>query len=163
MMYLATAVNDRDAVLIPSVISLFTFGRAYHSELVFSDNNAIVVTPKLIGYAKHTYDWYEWSLVPLPMITPEDELKIRADADGILAGHPTYDYFGAILGQFGKWANSESRWYCSELCRYLLRNHFKDLGERDKFISPTTLWKKVAAQVKACYPNATQNLSIRIA
>lgn len=155
MMYLATAVNDRDAILIPTVVSLFTLGKAYHSELVFSDGNAIVVTPKSFGYQVHDYDWYEWALVPLPMITPEMEANIRKKTDEILATKPTYDWAGAILGPFGKCFNSKRRWYCSELCRHLLEDYITDLGDCRRFISPSKLWKLIANHVKARYPVAT--------
>ena len=155
MMYLATAINDRDDVLIPAVISLFTLGKAYHSELVFSDGNAIVVTPKTFNYVKHSYDWYEWSLVPLPMISAEDEAKIRKATDDILATKPEYDYVGACLGQLGKVFNSKRRWYCSELCRHLIKDYVPNLGDERKFISPSKLWKRVANSVTDYQPNYT--------
>lgn len=160
MMYLATSVNDRDDVLVPAVISLFTWGKAYHSELVFSDGQAIRVTPNTFGYVTEKYDWYEWSLVPLPMISPEDELKIRQACDDILAKNPEYDYVGAILGQLGKFFNSRRRWYCSELCRHLINDYVQHLGDERKFISPSKLWKRVADSVDKFNPSITQDASI---
>lgn len=154
MMYLATAINDRNSIFIPTVISLLTFGRAYHSELVFSDNRAIVVTPKFIGYDIHPYDWYEWSLIPLPMITPRQEEVIRKEVDDILVMHPKYDYLGAIFGQLSRKVYSgKNRWYCSELCHHLLRDTIQGMEDDTQFISPTTLWKMVASYVGDTYPS----------
>lgn len=153
MMYLATAVNDRDTNIIPNLISLFTRSGCYHDELVFSDGSAAVVTREIRGMLTRKYSWYKWILIPLPMITFEDEQAIRKCAADIFATNPGYDYLGALLGWALPHIGSKRRWYCSELCYTLLKPYISELTCSHGFITPDSMCRQVSDIVEIEYPD----------
>lgn len=145
MMYLATAVNDQS--LIASVISAFTKGRGYHSELVFSNGRAISITGKAIGWVERDYDWYKWHLIPLTMINATEEKAMMETVDQFVLSNPKYDYIGAIFGKWFPYLQNKDKWYCSEYCRKLLLPYIPKLNEDTKWITPDRLMKIVGAHV----------------
>lgn len=152
MMYLASALNTRDKSLIPNIVSFFTRSGIYHSELVFSDNQSFSVTPKYIGYLERHHNWYEWTLTPLPMISGEAEYKIRDEVNAILATKPKYDYLGALFGFFAHNLQDKNRWYCSELCRHVLKDYIPGL-RKYKWLGPDDLLKEVSLYIEKNYPS----------
>lgn len=159
MMFLAIAVNNRDSNLIPLIVGLATWSKAYHCELVFSDGVTLQSTPKHVGYVdKVVYDRYKWVLLPLPQISGEREYAIRAMADSLLAKNPTYDYVGAIFGRFIPTAGDSNKWYCSELCRYLLKDDISAIKD-EKWITPDRIWEAVANDLDTKYPQYDQPLN----
>ena len=145
MLRLAIAVNDPEKRFLPSLISIFTRARAYHTELVFSDGEAIEITGKHLGWTTRTYDKYKWVVLDLPMIGMIDEAKIRTAANKLLASSPKYDYVGAIFGRFNNSAQDPSKWYCSEFCRTLLAPYIDGLEDDQRWITPDRLWREIAA------------------
>ena len=143
MMYLATAVNDPKWTA--AVISMFTKGRAFHSELVFSDGSALEITPHHIGMVNRVYNWYKWHLIPLPetVIDGDEEAKIRERVTTYLQNDPKYDYIGAIFGKWFPHVQLKNRWYCSEFCRDVLKERIPGLGDDEKWITPDRLMKQV--------------------
>lgn len=151
MMHLAVAVNDRSGDMIPFVVSLFTWAKAWHVELIFSDGVTISASPEQVGYRTAHYGRYKWVLVPLPQISEEDEQQIRDLADDIAIRNPKYDYLGAILGRLVPTAQDSNKWYCSELCRYLLKSKIPSLDDK-KWITPDRLWRTVVDDVHKTHP-----------
>ncbi len=152
MMYLATAVNDRDTAVIPNLISLFTRSGCYHDEIVFSDKKAAVVTKEFRGFMERDYDWYKWILIPLPMIDIFKENEIRLVASEIFRSKPGYDYLGALLGWAIPHIGNKTKWYCSELSFHLLKPYLPELDSKHGFITPDTLCRQVSDIVKKNYP-----------
>lgn len=145
MLRLAIAVNDPDKRFLPSLISIFTRARAYHTELVFSDGNAIEIVGSHLGWVTRDYDQYKWVMLNLPMVTDEEELAIRHEGQRLLDLHPKYDYVGAILGRFKRSLENPNKWYCSEFCRALLAPYVEGLENDQKWITPDRLWRELAA------------------
>lgn len=145
MMYLATAVNDSS--LVSLLISIFTRSRSYHSELVFSDGYAFVISGKRIEMVKRNYGWYKWHLVPLSMIESHDEESIKKDVQEILASNPKYDWLGAIGGMWCSRLQNPNRWYCSEFCRSELKRFIPSLNNDNKWITPDRLLRIVSEYV----------------
>lgn len=146
MMYLATAINDRDKSLLSGFISLFTWSKAYHSEIIFSDGMSLVCTPKIIGMVQRdSFDFYKWALTPLP-IDEAGEKEIREEVAKILETDPKYDYLGAIVGRIFRRVQSSKRWYCSELCGTLLNKHMDGIYD-GRWLTPAKLWRRVADKV----------------
>ena len=144
MISVAVAVNDRDRGMIPLIVSLFTWSKAYHVELVFSDGKSVVAEPKGIHWGDHKFDPYTWVMMPLPQITKEQEIKIREEAESIINAEPKYDWCGAIFGAFMNTSfNQKDRWYCSELVAYLLRGVIPEFIKESQF-TPAEVWKVVA-------------------
>ena len=158
MMYLASALNTRDKTLIPNIVSFFTRSGIYHSEIVFSDNQTFTVTPDHIGYIKRDYTWYEWTLTPLPMISGEEEYKVREMANAILKTNPQYDFLGALFGYFVHKFEDKNKWYCSEACKYLLEKYIPTLKEYD-WIGPDDLLKEVSKEIQKNYPHVHHGYS----
>lgn len=147
MMFVAVAVNARDARLIPTCISLFTWAKAYHVELVFSDGTAIIADPSGVRMDSNpSYDFYKWAFVPLPNITHTDEISIRQEAENIARHQSKYDYLGALFGWLGSSRKNNDKWYCSELVAHLLEPYFPQFGEYS-WITPQQLWKVVSNKV----------------
>ena len=145
MMYLATAINDSS--LVSSLISIYTRSRSYHSELVFSDGYAFVISGKRIEMVKRKSDWYNWHLVPLPMVESGDEEFIKKDVQEILESNPKYDWLGAIGGMWCSHLQNPDKWYCSEFCRKELKRFIPALNNDDKWITPDRLLKIVSEYV----------------
>lgn len=143
MMYLATAVNDPKWTA--AVISMFTKGRAFHSELVFSDGSALEITTRHIGMVNRVYNWYKWHLIPLPetVIDNDEETKIRERVTAYLQDDPKYDYIGAVFGKWFPHVQLKNRWYCSEFCRDVLKDRIPGLGDDEKWITPDRLMRQV--------------------
>ncbi len=151
MIHLAIAVNNRDNTLIPTLVSLFTWSKAYHCEIVFSDGVTITADSKGVRYLEdQVYNHYKWVVLPLPQIDSTSETEIRNLADALVERHPKYDYLGAILGRFSSTLENSDRWYCSELCRYLLKDKIPSLDD-NKWITPDRVWKIVAADIDRRY------------
>lgn len=151
MMHLAVAVNDRDSSLITILVSLFTWAKAYHCELIFSDGVTITADPKGVRFLDdETYDHYKWVMLPLPQIDTDNEAKIRERAAVLVDRKCGYDYLGAILGRFSATLENSDKWYCSELCRYLLKDDITCLSD-NKWITPDRIWKAVATDLDQRY------------
>lgn len=148
MMYLATAVNEDDKELAPKLVSFFTHSKPYHSELVFSDGTAVVVSPSFMGWKQREYDYYKWMLLPLVMINEEQEQEIREVANKLLGDDPKYDYLGACCGWIRNWMQDPNKWYCSELCRALLRPYIPLILDDDKWITPDRLLRILSTYMK---------------
>lgn len=155
MMYLAVAVNARDTNIIPDIVSFLTRSGAYHCELVFSDDNACVVTPKYIGYMRRTYEWYKWQMLPLPMINAVAEADIRTRCNEIFSRNPTYDWLGVILGALFRNLQTTRKWYCSELCKVLLNPYIPGVKKHEGWITPDRLCRIVSDELANKYPDYT--------
>lgn len=143
MMCVAIAVNNRNPQLIPTLVSLFTWSKAYHCELIFSNGKSLVVDPSGVYWSEAEFDPYQWVVLPLPQVTPEAEAKILSEAQSIIEKKPKYDWLGAIFGKFAKFLDREDRWFCSELTAYLLRDQLPKF-DYDRWISPAGVWRVVA-------------------
>ena len=143
MLSVAIAINDRNNKVVPFVVSLFTWAKAYHCELVFSDGQSVIADPRGVYWSKRDYDPYQWILLPLFEISADEEAEIRKAAEEVIASHAGYDWLGAILGRFSSSFDDPSKWYCSELTAYLLRNHVPTLNT-EEWITPQKLWRKTA-------------------
>ena len=159
MMHLAVAVNDRSSSMIPFLVSLFTWSKAYHCELIFSDGTTISASPEHVGYRNAHYGRYKWVLVPLLQIDEITEQNIRKAANELVDKHPTYDYIGAIFGRFKASTADNDKWYCSELCRHLLRDYISTIND-DKWITPDRMWSSVADDLKQRYPEIADPIEI---
>ena len=152
MMYLAVALNDRSSDIISEIISLATWSKAYHVELIFYDGVAAIADISGVRLeSRKEYDTYKWKLVALPFISESKERKIRGKAECMIAANPKYDLKGAI---FGKWFNNLDKddcWFCSELCADLLSEVMPELYT-DKWLSPGDVWKIVADHISLVYP-----------
>lgn len=143
MMFVSIAVNDRDSELIPFVVSLCTWSKAYHCELIFSDGQSLVMDPKGCRFEQRAIDPYKWVILPLPEITEDQETTLRNKAQQIMQTCKGYDWLGAILGVFLKTdVESPRRWYCSELIAYLLKDHITEFQQGQ--FSPGDIWRIVA-------------------
>ena len=144
MLHLAVAINDKDNRLIPKLVSLFTFSTAYHTELVFSNGDAIFASHTAgITWVKREYNPYNWVNVPLPWIRRMEQEFIREWCDYLVQQGVQYDWIGAIFG--GLWNSIEdpNRWFCSELCAAAIREYTPPIAEKgaNKWWSPKDLWK----------------------
>lgn len=101
MLWLAVALNDPDKSLVSRIIHACTKSAAYHCELIFTDGKSLIVTPRYIGTGIKSYNFYNWTLVPIPGIDNVAEADIRQKCEDILAAKPKYDWLGAISGFFG--------------------------------------------------------------
>ena len=154
MIHLAVRLNGSG--LIGDIVNIFTKSKSSHVGLVFTDGTSLEVTPEFIGLRDDvTYDFYNWALIPCPFLSYQDEQKIKAELDEILAQHPKYDYLGAISGVFGSYRQDDSKWYCSELVARLLEDYmseFQSDRNKRKWITPETVWKVVADKVAEYNP-----------
>lgn len=159
MIHLAVAINDKDNRLIPKLVSIFTFSAAYHTELVFSNGDAIFASYKVgVTWVRREYNPYYWVNIPLPWIKDEDQIRIRQWCDTLVQQGAEYDWLGAIFG--GIWNNIEdpNRWFCSELCAVAIRQYTPPIAAygTDKWWSPKDLWKVCSDYLIATKSNMTK-------
>lgn len=142
MLHVAILINDPDKSLISTIIRQFTRSVAIHTELVFSDGVATIVTPNQVALAKRPgkYDMYHWVMIPLPDITTVQEYLIRAKAKELYCKKPKYDYLGAISGFFGSSRQDKDNWYCGELVVELLSPYIPKLNTLD-WATPEDIWR----------------------
>lgn len=154
MLHLAVAINDRDKGLIPTLISIFTLSKAYHTELVFTDGKVLIMDPKGMRFGEpKKYDKYHWVLVPLPWISPMQEDEIRKRAQDFVDLKPKYDWMGALFkGLFH--IEDPEKWYCSEICYELIRDYMPPYSEalRTGWRTPEDLWKETALMLSRDFP-----------
>lgn len=161
MMYVAVALNGRSSELIPALVSLFTWSKAYHCELVFSDGYAVVCDPLGVRIEKREYDHYRWCFVPLPMINEPEEESIRVEAERLVSLNPKYDYLGALLGRFHANFQNKNKWFCSEITQYLLKPYIYGLNT-DEWMSPGDVWKITADYITLNYPDYNNILNYAV-
>lgn len=142
MLHVAILINDPDKSLISTIIRQFTRSVAIHTELVFSDGVATIVTPNQVELAKRPgkYDMYHWVMIPLPDITTVQEYLIRTKAKELYCKKPKYDYLGAISGFFGSSRQDKDNWYCGELVVELLSPYIPKLNTLD-WATPEDIWR----------------------
>lgn len=142
MLHVAILINDPDKSLISTIIRQFTRSVAIHTELVFSDGVATIVTPNQVELAKRPgkYDMYHWVMIPLPDITTVQEYLIHAKAKELYCKKPKYDYLGAISGFFGSSRQDKDNWYCGELVVELLSPYIPKLNTLD-WATPEDIWR----------------------
>lgn len=158
MLHLAVAINDRNHDLIPFLISLFTWSKAYHTELVFTDGQVLKCDPNggvriepVAGFNR-----YQWTLVPLPWINWVQEAEIRKRAESIVAAKPEYDWIGALFGGISSSAEDPSKWFCSELCAELIRDYTEGIKNDKKWFSPDRLWKSTTSFLEIFEPRYSE-------
>lgn len=143
MMKIAFAIHKRDRSIIPFIVSLFTWSKAYHCELVFSDGYTVstdVSHGVYLRYAK--YDTYHWVLLPLPWITQSAENSIRNTANKLIENKSGYDLMGAIFGSISKYFNDPNNYFCTELCSSLLQPWTSDF--KQSWYNPDEIWKIIS-------------------
>lgn len=143
MMYLAVAINEPDNKLSAAFINIFTLSKAHHVEIVFSDRWTLSARPGFVGLMQRQYNYYDWLMIPLPMITEERERVIRDWAKALSDSCPKYDYLGACSGFFGSKRNDPTKWFCGELCAKALEEDIPEL-ETLKWATPEHVWKLVS-------------------
>ena len=123
--------------IINKYASMFEVERSIYAVMLkASDGVTITADPQGIRYLKdQVYDHYKWVMLPLPQIDATAEAKIHKLADTIVERHPKYDYLGAILGRFSATLEDSDKWYCSELCRYLLKDEISSLKDKSSLFS----------------------------
>ena len=169
MLHLAVAINDKDRNLIPVIVSLFTLSKAYHTELVFTDNTVLICDPSGIRFGTRVYDRYHWVLVPLPWITKTQEKEIRAHCEEIVAGKPKYDWLGAIFGGLASCFDNPRKWFCSELCRYVLKDFTASLADESTILckfrktwwTPELLWRTLSEYLDNHDPRYSEGWKFR--
>ena len=161
MMYLAVAIHDRDKKIIPTIVSLFTWSKAYHCELGFSDYSVISsdITDD-VHFKVPNYDQWGWILLPLPWITKEQEAAIKDKATEIVANKADYDLLGAIFGKFAKIFDRSNAYYCTELCAELLAPYTSEIDPQ-QWYSPDELWKVISDKLAKEYANFTTTKFIK--
>lgn len=147
MMYLAVNINDENHNVTSLIVNIFTKSKSYHVEPVFSDGYAYRASPKQVGYVKEEYNYYEWTLIPLPFIDEVNEAIIRKWFDDLDETHPKYDFLGAISGVFGSSREDPDKWYCGELCVKAFGKYVPELNELT-WATPEKVWKYVSDHVK---------------
>ena len=153
MMHIAFAIHERNKSIIPTIVSLFTWSKAYHCQLVFSDGVAITTDiSKDVHFTETTYDKWHWILLPLPWITEEDENNIRIASDVLVKNHAGYDLVGAIFGRFSKWFDTKGEYFCTELCAELLSMYTPELFS-DTWYNPDEIWKIINDKLMKEYPD----------
>lgn len=146
MVSLAFSLNKRDPELTSFLISLFTWSKCFHCELIFSDKKVLRCDNKGIYWTEAIHPYYLWTVLPLPTITTEQEQSMREKAEQLVASKAKYDWTGAILGSFSPYFNSPERWFCSELCAYLLTDALPMIfTDPKKYWTPGNLWKAIGA------------------
>lgn len=169
MLHLAVAINDKDRDLIPIFVSIFTLSKSYHTELVFTDGTALICDPTGVRFGTRTYDRYHWVIIPLPWITRSQEREIRAHAEEIVLSKPKYDWLGAIFGGLTSWFDNPHKWFCSELCCYVLRDFTPALQEDAESIhrygkiwwTPELLWRTLSEYLDDHYPKYSEGWKFR--
>ena len=150
MLRLAVALNDPNKSLVSRIIHACTKSAAYHCELVFTDGRSLIVTPRYIGMGIRSYNFYNWTLVPIPGVDNVAEADIRQKCEDILATKPKYDWLGATSGFFGSKKEDSSKWFCSELIAYLLKPYIPTLNT-NKWMTPDRLWKLISERIDNVY------------
>lgn len=144
MMKLVSHVHTKDKPtwkdkLIPTFICIFSLSKTYHSELLFSDGVTLTCDPSGVYFTKRVFDRYNQVELPIPWINKDQELMIRKEAEKIVASRPKYDWLGVIFGSTFNNLNDESKWFCSELCKHLLKPYTTTIRE-ERWYSPNRLW-----------------------
>ena len=153
MMHIAFAIHERNKSIIPTIVSLFTWSKAYHCQLVFSDGVAITTDiSKDVHFTETTYDKWHWVLLPLPWITEEQENDIRITSSVLVENRADYDLIGAIFGRLSKWFNNSGDYFCTELCAELLSTYTPELF-KDTWYNPDDIWKIINDKLMKEYPD----------
>ena len=165
MIHLAVAINDKDDRLIPKLVSLFTFSAAYHTELVFSNGDAIFASHTSgVTWVQRDYNPYNWVNIPLPWIGRREQVFVREWCDALVQQDAQYDWSGAIFG--GIWNNIEdpNRWFCSELCAAAIRDYTPPIAAygTKKWWSPRELWKVCSDYLVELKSDMTKFYSFRL-
>lgn len=151
MMKIAFSLNKRDPEITSFLISLFTWSKCFHCELIFSDGKSLRCDSNGVYWSTRPHPYYLWTVLPLPDINEEQENMLRARAEKIVASNAKYDWFGAILGKFSPYWNNLDRWFCSELCVHLLNLVYADINEltdtTKKYWTPEMLWKEIGTHL----------------
>lgn len=153
MMKIAFAVNSRNSAIMPWFISMFTWSKVYHSEIIFSDDKTITAHPDggVEFLDNIDYDYYHWIVLPLPWIDDIEERHIRKEAERIVASGAKYDYIGAVLGPIWPHMQDNNKWFCSELCAHLLYNAsltiWEDAGRGVRWFTPERIWRNLSEEI----------------
>lgn len=141
-MSIAFAINNSNKKLIPTIISIYTFSKYYHCELVFSDNKTLCCSVKGLQWLNRDYTKNNWEVLPLNKISGVQEYQIREEAADIFLNYKGYDWIAAVLGRLNYRINDTNRWFCSELCAHLLEPYY-DAITRTRWWSPDALYKAI--------------------
>lgn len=166
MMHLAVAINDKDRELMPIFVSIFTLSKSYHTELVFSNGEAVICGPSGIYFGTRTYDKYHWVLVPIPWITEDEEEEVRVWCQKVVDEHPKYDWLGAICGGISAFIENPKKWFCSELCCAALQPYTEPLSKDAtniflrKWWTPELLWRTVSEYLADNFPDYSNGWKI---
>lgn len=169
-MFTVNATNK--SKLLPFFISLFTWGKVYHCELLFT--NGISLTTSLedgVHWVKRTYnpqDWmkctynpYDWVAIPLPWIPRKHEKTIKQWADNLIESGARYDTRRALFGGLFPKVNDTSAYFCSELLAESLAPYTPGL-DGSKWYTPNDLWKLLSEFLINNYPQYRDPRNIRL-
>lgn len=149
MMKLAIEINPSEMKLLSNLVSIFSRGRAFHVEPVFSDGTAFIATPDFVGLKNRfsSYDKYHWILIDCPWISKEEEQQHREWAEDICSKEVKYDFLGAVSGFFGSKREDPSKLYCGEICAKVFGNDIPELNNIT-WGTPDAVWRLVAEKAK---------------
>jgi len=112
------------ASYVDKLISIFTFGKYSHTELVFSDGMCFGISGRSEGARFKKIDLVpeRWTLVKLD-VTNFNETRIREKAEKITGVE--YDYLGAFTcGILPMCIHRKSKLFCSEATTDLIRGYY---------------------------------------
>ena len=127
----------KEKTLFGKLISWWTTGKFSHVELVFSDGTKFSSSHRDHGVRFKEFELKSenWAIVDLPM-TEAQEARTRGLAQTFVG--KKYDYKGVLGFVYSPLSADGNRWYCSEICAYLL-NIEKVVATPPK-ISPSDLY-----------------------
>ena len=161
MMHVAIAVNDRDKTLISTAISILTWSKSYHCELIFTNGDVCSVDPTNgVHWTTRVYDRYHWILLPLPWINHKDEKIIRKWCEDKVESNAQYDYLRALFGNFCP-VDDPLKWYCAELVVEAISPFLPEVFSVDKWYSPNDIWKILADKLNDEYPKSNEQWKFR--
>lgn len=115
------------------LISIWTGSIFSHCELIFSDGEAFSASPMFKGtrfICSKKFNKKHWIFLDLD-ISMDQENEIRYKSTQLL--YTKYDWVGIFLSQVLPFKiQDEQKWWCSEICAYLL-------GLKNKNLSPKQL------------------------
>lgn len=162
MLHAMFAVNSRDKTIMPAVISLFTWSKCYHVELLFTDNMALTSTPKGgVHFIERRYDTYNWVALPIPWVKARHAKEIRRWGESLVEAKTQYDFSGAVFGRFSKKMDNPKKYFCSELVAEALRQ-YSDFLRNDRWYSPEMLWQSLSNHLSAEFPQYDNRNNYRL-
>jgi hypothetical protein len=106
--------------IFDKLVRTFTKSDYSHVELRFSDGMCFSSSPRDGGtrFKKIDIDDKNWHIIDLYNVSKDTENKIRNLANEMV--NKKYDWLGVLGFVIPLFPSDENRWYCSEICAYLL-------------------------------------------